>query len=88
MILENELLDVAVKTVSRETPLILSASHGQEEAALQLLAAIPRDGLVREEGKGGRESIAYGRVYYPWCRRCVHVTAEGGRQCTMLLNKV
>ena len=85
MILENELLDVAMKTVSRETPLILSASHGKEEVALRLLAAIPCDVLVREEGKG--ESIVYDGVCYPWCRRYVHVTAEGGRQCTMLLSK-
>ena len=57
MILENEIMDIAMTTVSRETPLILSASHGQEEAALQLLTAIPCDMLVRDGGarEGGRE---------------------------------
>lgn len=47
MILESQLLDVTLTTKSRETPVILSASHSQEEAGLELLTAIPADRLVR-----------------------------------------
>lgn len=52
VILESEVLDVTLTTKSRETPVILSASHSQEEAGLELLTAIPAYRLVRELWKG------------------------------------
>jgi ankyrin repeat protein len=60
VILENEIMDIAMTTVSRETPLILSASHGQEEAALQLLTAIPCDMLeVCASDSRGWQAVHY-----------------------------
>ena len=55
VILENELLDVSMTTISRETPLILSAHHMKEEVATQLMASIPSDQLVR----GARVGLTY-----------------------------
>ena len=42
----KQLVDVSMTTVAKETPLILSASHGQEEAGLQLLTHTSADDLV------------------------------------------
>ena len=52
VILESEVLDVTLTTKSRETPVILSASHSQEEAGLELLTAISADRLVGGLWKG------------------------------------
>lgn len=47
MLLRNESLDASIATVARETSLILSASHNQEEIALKLLSTLTREDLVR-----------------------------------------